>query len=323
MAGIIPAGQVAVGFQLPIQSLSSTFAQPWEHEAGPEELLAIAQAADAAGFFYVAVCDHVATPADSPIGATWYDTIATLSWLGAQTRRVHLLSHVYVLPYRHPLVAAKAFSTLDRLTGGRAVLGVGTGHLREEFDALGVEFEARGTLLDDGIAQVKQAFESAVSSSDEGRWAYGPMQTAPRPARAGGPPVWVGGSSRRAIERAALLDGWLPQGPPKDGTKAAIEKILTLRELAGLGDTPFDLGVNCEPIYVGDPGHEVPKWTLSGAPDRIVERLSRYPRLGINQLQLQFPVTSAAELIDQIGRFGQEVLPHLSDRGDQPVAGGA
>src|SRR3546814_13076778 len=106
---------------------SDLYAQPWEAAAGVPEVVAVARACDSAGFAYIAVCDHVAIPAPltAAMGATWWDTVATLSYLAAATERVRLLSHVYVLPYRHPLVAAKAWATLDVLSGGRAVLGVG------------------------------------------------------------------------------------------------------------------------------------------------------------------------------------------------------
>ena len=143
MAAIVPAGQVGWGMQLPVQSQSTAFVQPWEADAGPAELARVAVAADRAGAFYVAVCDHIAIPRplDETMGAVWYDTIATLGWLAAQTESVHLLSHVYVVPYRAPLVTAKAFSTLDLLSGGRAILGVGIGHVERECDAAGVGIE--------------------------------------------------------------------------------------------------------------------------------------------------------------------------------------
>ena len=121
MAAVIAPGSVEWGIQLPIQSQSTAFVQPWEASAGPAELAAVAVAADRAGAFYVAVCDHIAIPRplDETMGDVWYDTIATLGWLAAQTERAQLLSHVYVVPYRSPLVTAKAFSTLDLLSGGR------------------------------------------------------------------------------------------------------------------------------------------------------------------------------------------------------------
>jgi hypothetical protein len=95
---------VAFGLQLPVQSQSTIYVQAWEPSAGAAELVQVAQACEAAGFAYVAVCDHVAIPrthADA-MSTAWWDTIATLSYLAAVTERIGLLSHVYVLPYRHP-----------------------------------------------------------------------------------------------------------------------------------------------------------------------------------------------------------------------------
>lgn len=313
MAAIIGPGEVAWGFQLPIQSQSTIYVQPWEAGAGPDDLAAIARAADRAGALYVAVCDHVAIPrpADESMSAVWYDTVATLAWLGAQTERVHLLSHVYVLGYRHPLVTAKAFTTLDHLTGGRAVLGVGAGHLETEFALLGAEFAGRGPALDEAIGVVRAAFTEAYPTVG-GPGAEVGVGVLPRPARADGPPIWVGGSSKAAIVRAArLADGWLPQGPPKMGVRAAVELIREVRAEAGL-PPEFDLGVNCEPVYVGTPSHEVSEWTVTGSAAEVAERLRRYPSRGMNQLQVRFTATSTAEYCDQVERFGAEVAPLLA-----------
>ena len=121
MAGILDPNRLVVGMQLPIQSQSTNFVEPWEGSAGPAELADVARAADAAGFAYVAVCDHVAIPSEqiSTMGETSWDTVATLAWLAGITERVRLLSHVYVPAYRHPLQVAKAFSTIDAISGGR------------------------------------------------------------------------------------------------------------------------------------------------------------------------------------------------------------
>lgn len=310
MSAAIPPGTVAWGMQLPIQSLSNSYAQPWEHDAGPAELAEMVRAADRAGAFYVAVCDHVAIPrpADEAMSYTWYDTVATLGWIAGITERVHLLSHVFVLPYRHPLVTAKAFTTLDRLSGGRAILGAGAGHLESEFRLLGVDHASRGRAVEAAIPVIRDAFENDHPTSG-GPGAEVGVGVGPRPVRPGGPPIWIGGSSRAAIVRAARLgDGWLPQGPPKMGTRAAIELIRSERQAAGLPEA-FDIGVNCEPVHVGTPGHDVPEWTLTGEPERIAERLARYPERGMNQLQLRFEVASAAEWCEQVERFGAEVAP--------------
>jgi hypothetical protein len=122
-----------------------------EAAAGVDDLAAIARAADRAAFWYIAVCDHIAIPKplDEKMSTSWWDTVATLGYLAAITEQVRLMSHVYVLPYRHPLMAAKSFLTLDELSGGRAILGVGAGHVESEFELLGVDFASRGRALDE------------------------------------------------------------------------------------------------------------------------------------------------------------------------------
>lgn len=319
MAAIIPPGSTAWGVQLPIQSQSTAFAQPWEIDAATSDLEMIVSAAERAGAFYVAVCDHVGIPrpADEKMSAVWYDTIATLGWIAGFTESVHLLSHVYVLPYRHPLMAAKAFMTLDSLSGGRAILGAGAGHLRPEFDMLGIDFDSRGSAVENAVPLIRAAFTESYPVVDFGvaGTAGGPgspgdhheVAMAPRPARAGGPPIWLGGSSPAAIRRAAqLADGWLPQGPPEIGMRAAIARIRELREAAGLSEQ-FDLGVNCEPIHLGPRREAMSEWTLTGGPEEVAERLARYVELGINQLQVRFIADEASEYADQLERFGTEV----------------
>jgi hypothetical protein len=147
------------GMQLPIQSQSTLYAEPWEADAGPVELVAIARAADRAGFAYVASCDHVAVPRRlaGAMSTIWYDPVATLAYLAGVTERVRLLSHVAVVGLRHPLVTAKQYATLDHLSGGRLILGVGAGHVEEEFDAVGADFARRGAVLDESIDALRAA----------------------------------------------------------------------------------------------------------------------------------------------------------------------
>lgn len=320
MAAIIPAGTTAWGMQLPIQSQSTNFAQPWEIDAGADDLAAIVRAADRAGAFYVAVCDHVGVPrpADETMSAVWYDTVATLGWIAGFTESVHLLSHVYVLAYRHPMAVAKAFCTLDNLSGGRAILGAGAGHLESEFAMLGADFQGRGRAVEEAVPLIRSAFTESypvVDFSDRaGRTdadapVHHEVAMAPRPARHGGPPIWIGGSSPAAIRRAAeLADGWLPQGPPKMGTRAAITRIRETRESAGLPEA-FDLGVNCEPVHLGERREGMPEWTLCGGAEQVAERLRRYVSLGINQLQVRFLADDPLEYAEQVQRFGAEVAP--------------
>jgi len=299
---------VAFGMQLPIQSQSTIFVQPWEPAAGPAELVRVAQACEAAGFDYVAVCDHIAIPADKAeaMSTTWWDTIATLSYLAAVTEQVRLLSHVYVLPYRHPLAAAKAWATLDRLSGGRAILGVGTGHVEGEFDALGLPFVDRGRMLDEAIDAVRIALTEDVATHHGEHWTFEGVGQRPRPVQQ--PlPIWVGGSSRPAMRRAAERgDGWLPQGPPEGGMAAGIDFVRSHRA-ATRGDDPIVLGALSGPLYVGDPPWDAR--CVKGSAEKIAGYLRTHADLGVDQIQVGFVSRSADELCDQIAAFATDVAP--------------
>lgn len=288
-----------VGIQLPVQSQSTYYVEPWEPTAGRDELAAVARAADDAGFDYVAVCDHVAIPAERAAGmsTTWYDTVATLGFLAGITTRTLLLSHVYVAAYRHPLQTAKAFATLDELSGGRVILGVGSGHVEQEFDVLGVPFAERGRLTDEAIDGIRRAW------SDEFGWeGFGQR---PRPRQPQGPPIWIGGSSPAALRRAAQRgDGWLPQGTTKADMPAAIARI---KELMPDPRRPFTFGALVRPMYVGDPGWDVGRATLAGDPERLREELADYDAMGVDQVQVRLRSRSPEELVDQLHAFATEV----------------
>jgi probable F420-dependent oxidoreductase len=300
---------VAFGIQLPIQSQSTVFVQPWEPAAGTAELVQVTQACEAAGFDYVAVCDHVAIPSAQAeaMSTSWWDTIATLSYLAAVTQRVRLMSHVYVLPYRHPLVVAKAWATLDQLSGGRAILGVGAGHVEGEFDALGVSFADRGRLLDESIDAVRAALRDEFPVHHGDRWSFEGLGARPRPVQAA-LPIWVGGSSPAAMRRAAERgDGWLPQGPPAGGMAAGIDFVREHRRKTR-GDEPIVLGALSGPLHVGTPGWETPR-CVAGAPEKLAGYLRTYVDLGVDQIQVGFVSRSADELYDQIAAFATDVIP--------------
>lgn len=301
MAPIVPPGTVVFGIQLPVQAQSKYFVEPWELAAGPAELAEVAVAADRSGFFYVGVCDHVAIPDDlSPrMGAIWYDTIATLSWIAAKTTTTRLLSSVFNLTYRHPLVTAKSFATLDLLSDGRAIIGVGVGHVEKEFAALEVDFASRGAATDRALTMLDLALtEGAVDG----------MEVEPRAVQTPRPPIWVGGSAAPAVRRAARqADGWLPQGTPLAEMPAMVELFREAR-----GDDTGDIGAISEWLYVGDPSWDLGRPAVTGSAAQIAESLRAWAAVGVNHLQVRFASRSAAELIDQITAFGADVGPLLS-----------
>ncbi|KOV56101.1 F420-dependent oxidoreductase [Streptomyces sp. AS58] len=298
---------------MPVQSQSTLYAEAWEADAGPEDLVAVARAADRAGFDYVACCDHVAVPRRlaTAMSTVWYDPVATLAHLAAVTERVRLLSHVAVVGLRHPLVTAKQYATLDHLSGGRLVLGVGAGHVAEEFEALGVDFRRRGPVLDEVIDALRAALGPEEFPVHHGKlYDFEGLGQLPRPAQRH-VPVWVGGSSPAAVRRAALKgDGWLPQGDPRERMPGQIARLTRLRAEAGI-DAPLTVGALTEPLYVGRPGRPVGRRTLTGSPDELAESLREYRAMGVHQIQVRFRSRDRGELVDQIAAFGAEVAPHL------------
>lgn len=314
LAHVFPQGRLVYGMQLPIQSQSVIYAEAWEAGATVDDLAEIARTADRSGFAYIASCDHVAIPrrlADT-MSTVWYDPVATLSFLAGITGNVRLMSHVAVVGLRHPLVGAKQYATLDRLSGGRLILGVGAGHVQEEFDAVGADFERRGPVLDESIDALKAALGPEEYPEHHGEhFDFAGLGQQPRPAQER-VPIWVGGSSPAAVRRAAVRgDGWLPQGDPRDKLPAQIARLKRLREEAGV-EEPIVVGAIAEPLYVGEPGWSVGRRTLSGKPDALAESLRAYGAMGVQQIQVRFRSRGRTELTDQMAAFAADVAPHLN-----------
>ena len=312
---VVPDGVLAYGLQLPVQALSLRTSMPWERDgAGPAELVQVAQACDRAGFLYVAVCDHVAVPREpaETMSTTWFDPVSTLAYLAALTERVRLMTNVYVVAYRHPLQTAKTFATLDALSGGRVILGVGAGHVEGEFGALGVPFAERGGLTNEAIDGIVAAWLDEWPELDGPTWRARDVGQRPRPVQTPRPPIWIGGSGAPALRRVAERgDGWIPQGTPRARMAADIDRILRHRDAVRPAAVP-EIGYITEHLYVGEPSWELPRHAIAGAPERLVESLGELGAMGVSHLQLRFASRSASELCDQIRAFGADVGPHLT-----------
>lgn len=197
-----------------------SISEPWEDEAGPGEVVAVAQAADRLGYHFLTCSEHVAMApgVHSPQlragrGTRYWDPLATLSWLAGQTRRIRLATSVLVLGYHHPLQIAKRYGTLDLISGGRVILGLGVGTVEEEFAALGAPFADRGPRADDAMAALRAAL-SRTQPEYHGRYYDFAGLVVDPCAQQESVPLWVGGHSGRALRRAVTLgDGWIPGAP--------------------------------------------------------------------------------------------------------------
>src|SRR4029077_6073159 len=163
---------------------STRVSNEWEREGGTvDDMTAVAQACDQSGFLYVAACHHVAIPREPAelMSTTWFDPVATLGYLAARTKHTRLMTNVFVASYRHPLETAKAFATVDALSGGRLLFGVGAGHVEGEFDALGVPFAERGAITDEAIDAILASWLDEWAPHAGARWKYADVGQSPRP----------------------------------------------------------------------------------------------------------------------------------------------
>lgn len=186
----------------------------WERSAGVAELARVAHTADELGFDHLTCAEHIAVPVAEAgqRGLTYWDPLSTFGFLAAHTSRIRLTTSVVVLGYHHPLEIAKRFGTLDRISEGRLVLGVGVGSLAEEFDLLGAEFDGRGERADDAIGALRASLSNTRPAYQGTHYRFGgvavePCAVQPRV------PIWVGGRTLRSLRRAVnLADGWIPFG---------------------------------------------------------------------------------------------------------------
>jgi len=312
MGSIVADRSWIYGMQLPIQTLTRTLADPWEDDATVADLVRVAQTAERTGHSFVGVCDHVAVPDNdyaAKMTTTWYDTVATLSYLAAHTSTVRLLSVVWIAGYRHPLQTAKSFGTLDHLSGGRAVLGVGAGHVEAEFEALGVDFHQRGRLLDETLDAIRGAYDDTHISFDGEHFSYADVGVAPQPA-AGELPIWVGGSGAAAWKRAGRRgDGYIPMGNQVDQYPEIVETIHTAAADAGRVDASFDIGYMPGWAYLTGPKpDDLPMAWIEG-PEAMAADIRAARAAGANTFHVKFRGRTLVEYLEQLEAFAELVVP--------------
>jgi probable F420-dependent oxidoreductase len=283
-------GAPRVGVITPIVILLPRSHRAWEVDATVDDLVAIARAADRLGYHHLTASEHVAVPVDVEArrGKRYWDLLATLAYLAAVTDRIRLATNMVVLPYHHPVEILKHYGTLDRLSRGRLVLGVGVGSLHEEFDLLGKQFEGRGAAADDALRAIRAAWGDREPSYAGSHYRFDdividPIGVQPRV------PIWVGGRTPRSLRRALELgDAWVPFLLGPDEVRSMLDAA---REMpAGTARTePLDVALWPEPAI--DPIRE---------PDRIREQAATHVEAGATILNYRFPSESVTHHLEQM-----------------------
>jgi probable F420-dependent oxidoreductase len=196
----------------PVVTMAAGTHGEWELTATIEDLALIAETADRLGYHHLTCSEHVALPAHElgRRGARYWDPLATFGYLAARTTRIRFTTHVLVLPYHHPLEIAKRYGTLDVISNGRVILGVGVGTLKEEFDLLGAPYDDRGPRTDDALRALRASLSRPEPAYHGTFYAFEGLVVDPCAVQ-DRVPIWVGGRTLRSLRRAAALgDGWYP-----------------------------------------------------------------------------------------------------------------
>ncbi|MCE2391459.1 MAG: TIGR03619 family F420-dependent LLM class oxidoreductase [Proteobacteria bacterium] len=306
------------GLGFPCMSLYPPTLQPWEAGARGEDLVAVARRAEEAGFDYLSFSDHVVMSAEmeEAMGARWCESLTSMAFVAGATRRIQVYSSVLVLPYRDPVMLAKQCSTLDFMSDGRLVLGVGIGHLEREFEVLRVSRPQRGPITDEYLAALKVLWTEEKPRFEGEFTSFDGIVFEPKPVRKPHPPLWIGGNSPAAIRRAARFgDGWVPWKITPEELPACLEE---LRAQPGFEarDRPFDVVMPGTIIQREEGTQRVLGETVIPEGTRewcdVVEANARGGATVTSVTLGHTPTLSA--YLDKLSEFGEEVIGGFSQR---------
>lgn len=281
-----------------------------------EAIREMATALEAAQVDACYLTDHPAPSSDwlHANGHDALDPFTAFGFVAEATTKLMLHTNILVMPYRNPFLTAKAAATLQVLSGGRLILGTGAGYQKGEFEALGIDFHKRGVLFDEALEVIRMAWAGgAVVKQGHNFNAAG---NEPRPALTSPPPIWIGGGSGKALERAALWgDGWSPFFAAPTMTKANqasgihsveqlgenIDKLQELRAKFNKAG-PFDVTINARAKL---------DYTSRESADQFLKGVSELAQVGVTWVMIEPPHPSRQGFLENVQWFGEEIITRL------------
>ena len=282
-----------IGLAVPGLTLTGGTHCPWEVGATMEDIASIVRAADRLGYSHLQCAEHIGIPsAEAPRrGARYFDPLATFGYFSAITSRIRFLTAVLVLGYHHPLAIAKRYGTLDFISGGRLILGVGVGSLKQEFDLLGLggaEFKERGARGDDSLRALRASLGRREPEYHGPYHDFSGMTIDPCAVQRD-MPLWIGGRSARSLRRAVELgDGWMPFGLDYAELAALIERA---REFPGWHARTKPIELVLRPPGLLDPIDQ---------PEATADSLRQAFAIGATRADLHITSASSAHFVEQL-----------------------
>lgn len=269
----------------------------WERDAGIAEIERVVVEAERLGYDHITCSEHVAVPKTVAVerGATYWDPLAVFGYLAARTATIRFATFVLVLGYHHPLAIVKRYGTLDVVSDGRLILGVGVGSLQEEFELLDAPFDGRGERGDDAIRAIKASFGVLEPEYRGSHYEFSDFVVEPAGARRD-VDIWIGGRTGRSLRRAVeLADAWAPFGLSRQDITQLIERARSTDAWAARGD-PLEILV--QPTPPVDP---------LGDADGTRSRADRLREAGVTGMSLRFVHHSVDHYCEQLAAM-QELL---------------
>ena len=286
--------------------------------ATTEAIVETAVKAEELGFDALFVNDHVIVD-DSPRSAPWrnvYDPLMVLSYVAARTSRIRLGTSVLIMPYRNPIVTAKMVATLDQMSGGRAIAGVGAGWSEAEYNALGVPYRERGARTTEYLRLWQACWEPGPTTFHGRFFSFDNMHVSPKPLQQPHPPVWIGGSGPPSLRRAArFADVWQPTPTPLDiliSNQAYLHEVCAEIERKEPPRTRMSFRVNFSHI-TGSSSYGSDRPTGQGSPEQVASDMKRYRQeAGLEEFQINFNgCGSLQQLLDSMDVLVQDVIPKV------------
>ncbi|MDB5702746.1 MAG: F420-dependent oxidoreductase [Sphingomonadales bacterium] len=289
--------------------------QPWEFELNGEDVGRAMQLADSLGFNKCMLGEHFIVPQThiELSGDHYFHTTVALGYIGGKTKDLRLSSSVSILPLQSPIVQAKAWSTLDWLTGGRAEALFGVGWLKEEYDMLNVAFEKRGRMADEYLAAIIELWTSEKPEFQGEFVSFKDVGFAPKPVQKPKLPIWLGGDAEPVLKRVAKFgDGWSPFRTPPEKFPECLDFIKSQPEYDG---RPIEMFFALEMLNVGA-HHEIlddPRAPGTHSAQKIIDQIGWLKDLGITETIVPMPpgITGPDVYRDRLRWVASEIMPNV------------
>ena len=247
--------------------------------------------------------DHIIVPKNNDPWTRVFETITTLGFLASITNTVQLGSSIIIVPLRDPFVLAKQIATLDSLSDGRVIIGVGIGWNKKEFDLLGYDFKNRKKTIAKNIDIMRKMWAGEYSKQG--------YSCEPMPVSDKGPPILIGGQSKSALKRVALIgDGWHPVGISSQQYSSGMQEIIQMKKRNYIWSLRINFAANkkIKSHYTGTDGS--PRLRLVGSTDEIISQIQEYQKIGLNHLVCDIRADSKKEYSEQLKSVG-EIKTHF------------